>query len=86
MHTNGAATLPAIKTGAASHWIPEIRPEQVYTIKTLTATLGLCPSTLPRELRLKRMRYAKRAGRAFILGEWVIEWLRGGEVHRNGQS
>jgi hypothetical protein len=59
--------------------VPTIHPRQVYTIATLTRTLGLKAGTVPRELRLKRLRHAKRAGRIWILGEWVLTWLREGE-------
>jgi hypothetical protein len=31
------------------------------------------------------LRCSKRAGRYWILGEWLLEWLRGGEVRRGGQ-
>jgi hypothetical protein len=41
--------------------------------------LGLKKGTLPRELRLGRLRHAKRAGRIFILGRWVLAWLAAGE-------
>jgi hypothetical protein len=37
---------------------------------------------LPREFRKKRLRYAKRAGRVWVLGSWVLEWLEAGEVKR----
>ena len=59
-----------------------INPRHVYTLDSLTKTLGLRPGTLPRELRLGRLRYSKRAGKVWILGEWVLTWLQGGEVRR----
>jgi hypothetical protein len=62
--------------------VPTIRPGQVYTLAALTDALGLRPGTLPRELRLGRLRHAKRAGKVFVLGEWVLEWLAGGERTR----
>jgi hypothetical protein len=42
----------------------------------------LTRTTLNRELRLGRLRVAKRAGRYFLLGEWLLSWLRNGEVPR----
>jgi len=60
--------------------IPLIQPGQVFTLASLTETLKLKTGTLPRELRLRRLRYAKRAGKVLILGEWVLQWLTSGEV------
>src|SRR5262249_56467854 len=68
--------------GDAMNTIPKIEAGQVFTISTLTEALNLKAGTLPRELRLRRLRYAKRAGRVLILGEWVMQWLREGEVQR----
>jgi hypothetical protein len=58
----------------------EITPGHVYDLQSVRAALGLPKSTLPREIRLGRLRVSKRAGRYFILGEWLMEWLRDGEV------
>jgi hypothetical protein len=49
-------------------------------MESARAALGLTKTTLGRELRLRRLRCAKRAGRYFILGEWLLEWLRAGEL------
>jgi len=62
--------------------IPTILPGSVFTLASLTEQLGLKRGTLPREIRNRRLRAAKRAGRYFVLGEWVLEWLAGGEVKR----
>jgi hypothetical protein len=62
--------------------VPTINPRQIYTLDSLTKTLSLRPGTLPRELRLGRLRYSKRAGKVWILGEWVLTWLQAGEVRR----
>lgn len=51
----------------------------VYTPDQITAGLGLRANTLKREMRQARLRYAVRAGRIFILGAWVREWVEGGE-------
>jgi hypothetical protein len=59
---------------------PVIDQQTVYTLHSLTDLLGLKKGTLPREMRLGRLRYAKRAGRVYVLGEWVLAWLRAGEV------
>jgi hypothetical protein len=62
--------------------IPEIRPTQIFTIASLTELLSLKAGTVPRELRLGRLKYAKRAGRCMILGRWIIEWIEGGLVRK----
>jgi hypothetical protein len=62
--------------------VPTIAAGQVYTLAALTEALGLRRGTLPRELRLGRLRHAKRAGKVFILGAWVLDWLAAGERKR----
>jgi hypothetical protein len=54
----------------------------VYSIAQARACLGLTKSTLSREVRLGRLRVGVRAGRRYFLGEWLLEWLRSGEVAR----
>jgi hypothetical protein len=58
----------------------------VYTLASAAEALGLPGSCLPREVRLGRLRVAKRSGRYFLLGAWLVEWLRSGEVLRRQQS
>jgi hypothetical protein len=53
---------------------------QVYRLGAVQEALGLRRTTLPREIRAGRLRAAKRAGRIFILGEWILEWIAAGEV------
>ena len=60
-----------------------IHPYAVYTAASLRAALGLTKTTVAREVRLRRLRVSKRAGKYFILGSWVLDWLRDGEGHRN---
>jgi hypothetical protein len=59
-----------------------IHPRAVYTAASLQAALGLTRATVPREVRLGRLRVTRRAGKYFILGAWVLQWLRDGEVMR----
>ena len=61
--------------------IPVIDPRAIFSLGTARLTLGLRKNCLPREIRLGRLRAAKRAGRTWILGAWLLEWLEGGEVH-----
>jgi hypothetical protein len=59
--------------------VPKIDPNEVFTIPSLTRRLTLKDGTLPREIRLRRIRYAKRAGKVLILGSWVLDWIREGD-------
>lgn len=59
-----------------------IYPTAVYTIPTLTAALGLRAHSVSREVRQGRLRHARLSGRYWILGEWVLEWLREREMRR----
>jgi hypothetical protein len=61
---------------------PVIHLRQLFTLVQAAETLGLPPSTLPRECRLGRLRYALRGGQRWILGEWLLTWVKGGEVQR----
>jgi hypothetical protein len=67
----GAARVRAVHTIISSN---------VYTVPAATEALSAKANTLPREIRLRRLRASKRGGRYYILGEWLIEWLRAGEV------
>jgi hypothetical protein len=62
-----------------------ILPDAVYDLEAARTALGLTKTTLSRELRLGRLRCSKRAGRIYVLGEWLLEWLRAGEVHKSHQ-
>jgi hypothetical protein len=59
-----------------------IDPHAAYTIASLREALGLTKTTVAREVRLRRLRVSKRAGKYFVLGAWVLQWLRDGEAHR----
>jgi hypothetical protein len=63
--------------------IPVIRKNAVYTLESARAALGLAKGCLPREIRLGRLRVAKRAGKYLITGCWLMEWIQGGEVTRH---
>jgi hypothetical protein len=59
-----------------------IHPRAVYTVASLQAALGLTKTTVAREVRLRRLRATRRAGRCYFLGGWVLRWLQDGELHR----
>ena len=59
-----------------------IDAQAVYSVDDARRFLRLKQSTIRREVREGRLRVAKRAGRYFILGRWLIEWIEGGELKR----
>ncbi len=59
-----------------------IDPNAVYLADEFRAVFRLRVSTIRREVREGRLRIAKRAGRYYLLGEWILEWLQGGELPR----
>jgi hypothetical protein len=59
---------------------PVIDPKAVYSLEQARSTLQLAKNCLPREIRLGRLRVAKRAGKYFILGAWLLEWIEAGEL------
>jgi hypothetical protein len=61
--------------------IHTIQPTAVYSVESARASLGLAKATIGREVRLGRLRVAKRAGKYFLLGEWLLAWIRDGEIH-----
>ena len=73
------APRPAPTAAAAVH---VIAPTAVYFVDDVIHLLRLRKSTVRRELREGRLRVAKRAGRYFLLGKWLIEWIESGELMR----
>jgi hypothetical protein len=57
-----------------------VEENAVYGLDSLRAALSLRRGTLPREIKLGRLRCSRRAGRVFILGSWVLQWLEAGAV------
>jgi hypothetical protein len=57
-----------------------IEPNEIRTLPSWTAALCLKKSCLGRECREGRLRYSKRAGRRWVFGKWIREWLEHGEV------
>jgi hypothetical protein len=60
-----------------------ITPTAVYTVAEARAALHLKHSTIRREVREGRLRVAKRAGRYYLLGRWLLEWIEQGEIVRS---
>ena len=62
-----------------------IHPTAIYLVEDARRVLRLKESTVRREVREGRLRVAKRAGRYYLLGAWLLQWLREGEVRRRAQ-
>jgi hypothetical protein len=73
---------PKRKSATARSTFRTILPTDVYNLKAATELLGVRENTLPREIRLRRLRASKRGGRYFILGVWLLQWLESGEIRR----
>jgi hypothetical protein len=63
-----------------------IHSNAVYDRQQAQQALGLAKDTLGREIRLGRLRASKRGGRYYILGEWLLDWIRQGEVVRRPRA
>jgi hypothetical protein len=74
----------AVAEAPSTPKVPVIDPRAVFTIDQARNALGLTKACLPREVRLRRLRVAKRGGRYFILGSWLLEWIEAGEVPAKG--
>jgi hypothetical protein len=73
---------PRKKAATAGSVSRTILPTDVYTLKAATELLGVRENTLPREIRLRRLRASRRGGRYYILGSWLLQWLEAGEIRR----
>jgi len=72
----------AVEVPTALPAVHEIRGTAVYGVDDARRILRLKQSTIRREVREQRLRVSKRAGRYFILGRWLIEWIEAGELKR----
>jgi len=71
-----------VETETKRRRIHIVEPLGVYTPDQIREVLGLRDNSIPREIRAGRLRVAKRCGRYFILGSWIISWLEAGIVAR----
>jgi hypothetical protein len=80
LHTKRQAAV----TPPAPGQVHVISRTGIYFPDAVQAIFRLRKSTLRREIREGRLRVSRRAGRYFVLGAWLLEWLEAGEVHRHG--
>jgi hypothetical protein len=73
---------PAPPAPAAAPAVHVIAPTGVYGVDDAIRIFRLRKSTIRRELREGRLRVSKRAGRYYLLGKWLIEWVESGELPR----
>jgi hypothetical protein len=60
--------------------IHTINPTGLYFADDVRRIFRLRLSSLRRELRLGRLKVAKRSGRYIFLGKWLLAWIEDGEV------
>jgi hypothetical protein len=66
--------------------VPNILPGNVYTLTTLRELLELKTGSLPREIKLGKLKAHRVCGRYLILGEDVLEWIRAAGRHGDQQK
>jgi len=81
-----APSPPSPQTPAAPPPTRVIHDSAVHPLSEWGQILGLPKHCLKREARLGRLRVAKRAGRLWAVGSWIIEWIMNGEIHRRKRS
>jgi hypothetical protein len=59
-----------------------IQPTGVFRPEQLSEALGLCRTAVLNECRRGRLRRCKVSGKVFVLGRWVLEWMRRREAKR----
>jgi hypothetical protein len=67
---------------AAATSFPDIPPTAIFTAAQLIELLGLTANTIRRAVRRGDLRVSRRAGKYFVIGAWVHQWIEGGEVQR----
>jgi len=72
--------VPPLAAGEPGPAVHVIDPNAVYFVENARRLLRLKESTIRREVRERRLRISKRAGRYYLLGEWLLEWIRAGEL------
>lgn len=75
--SNQPPRRPRSPSATNPHVVPVvIQPDAVYRPEQLRDMLGLNKTTLEKELDAGRLRKCKVAGKVFVLGRWVLAWLR----------
>jgi hypothetical protein len=85
-HSQSGRSMPSLQAPLGIEQPHVIEPTAVYTVEDLRRLFKLGSSSVRREVRLGRLRIAKRCGRYLCLGEWVQQWIEGGELRRRSRS
>jgi hypothetical protein len=64
---------------------PSIHPNAVYDPQSVAAALELPEAIIDHDIDLGKLRCSKRAGRHFIIGQWLLDWVEAAEL-KNGQQ
>lgn len=59
---------------------PAVVPTAIYSYSQACRLLRLCRQTAAREVAAGRLRVSRRAGRYYLLGQWLLDWIAGGVV------
>jgi hypothetical protein len=68
------------RTLAAPPAAPIIDPRVAFDVPTFCQVFGVPRSCIAREVRLGRLRVARRGGKYFVLGAWALQWIETGEL------
>jgi hypothetical protein len=60
--------------------ITVFEPHAIFSLEQVQKGLGLKKSTVSREVRMGRLRVARRGGKYFFLGSWITSWIEKGEL------
>lgn len=71
---------PPAEAATATAPAPIVDPNAVYTAAQLRQLLGLKASSIRTAWRKQGLVVARRCGRIFVRGQWVLDWLEGGRV------
>jgi hypothetical protein len=62
-----------------------IHPDALYFLDEAKRLMRWRSSTARREIRAGRLKVAKRGGRYYLLGRWLLAWIEGGLVRPRQQ-
>lgn len=86
MRAKSAKRAPKPAPATDSGHVHVIDPNAVFLVDDARRLLRLRASTIRREVREGRLRIAKRAGRYYILGTWLLQWITEGELRRRTRT
>jgi len=77
--------MPSVrKPPPAGHGRADLVPTGLYSLDWVRGALGLGYDALRREVRAGRLRAARRCGKTWLKGAWVLDWIEAAEVKGSG--